>query len=89
MTSLTDLKNIGNTSALWLNAIGITDFHQLQEIGAVEAYTRIQERGIKVSKVLLYALEGALINVHWNDLEPTLKQKLLDEAEQRKQVVTT
>ena len=80
-TKLIDLKNIGNTSALWLTTIGINNVEQLQEIGAVEAYTRIQERGIKVSKVLLYALEGALLNTHWNDIPEAKKERLRQQAE--------
>lgn len=78
---LTELKNIGNTSALWLKAIGINSREQLLEIGAVEAYLRIQERGIKTSKVLLYTLEGALTDTHWNDIPETTKAYLRQQAE--------
>ncbi len=35
----------------------------------MRAYNRIRERGIKVSKVLLYALQGALLDVHWTKLD--------------------
>ena len=49
-------------------------------MGPVEAYLRIKQRDIHVSKVMLYALQGALLNVHWNELEPGLKQELLTEA---------
>jgi DNA transformation protein len=76
---LLELKNIGNTSAHWLNTIGIKSLEDLAAIGPVAAYMRIENKGIKVSKVLLYALQGALLNVHWNDLEPSLKQQLLQE----------
>ncbi|NRB37557.1 MAG: TfoX/Sxy family protein [Pseudomonadales bacterium] len=82
-TTLTDLKNIGNTSALWLKAIGITNKQQLQEIGTIEAYLKIQERGIKVSKVLLYTLEGALLDCHWNDIPESTKQQLCLQVEQK------
>lgn len=81
---LLDLTNIGNTSAHWLNAVGINSYEQLCDIGAAEAYIRIEKKGIRVSKVLLYALQGALLNVHWNNLEPSLKQQLLKEVEQKK-----
>lgn len=80
---LTELRNIGNTSALWLQSIGVSDEDQLQQIGTVEAYLRIQARGIKTSKVLLYTLEGALLDVHWNDIPEATKQRLCDEAKQR------
>ena len=80
---LTELKNIGNTSALWLHAVGIFNHEQLKNIGAVDAYVRIQERGIKTSKVLLYALYGALTDEHWNDISPEIKQQLCERAEAR------
>ena len=64
-----------------LQAIGIHTYEDLAEMGAVEAYRRIKDRGIHVSKVMLYALQGALMDVHWNDLAPELKSKLVKEAE--------
>ena len=39
-------------------------------------------RGFKVSKVLLYAIEGALIGSHWNELDDDYKQRLLNEVKQ-------
>ena len=33
------------------------------------------------SKVLLYAIEGALLDVHWNELSPDHKAALLGELE--------
>ena len=80
---LIDLKNLGNTSINWLRAIGVNSYEDLKNIGPVEAYTQIKQREIKVSKVFLYALQGALTDTHWNDLDPSLKQQLVDEAEQR------
>lgn len=80
-SDLLSLKNLGNTSVNWLLCIGVHDRHQLQELGPVHAYNRIRERGIKVSKVLLYALQGALLDIHWTELDTGLKRRLLDEAE--------
>ena len=75
-----DLKNLGNTSVNWLHAVGICSYCDLQKIGPVEAYVKIKSRGFRVSKVLLYALQGALLDQHWNDLDPDLKIKLINEA---------
>jgi DNA transformation protein len=30
---------------------------------------------------MLYALQGALMDVHWNDIPPDLKARLVSEAE--------
>lgn len=81
-SELLQLKNLGMATVNILHAIGINSYTELRDIGAVEAYRRIKARGINVSKVMLYALQGALMDVHWNDLSPDLKQQLVAEAEQ-------
>ena len=80
-SDLLTLKNLGNTSVNWLHAVGIHTREELAQIGPVQAYNRIRERGIKVSKVLLYALQAALLDVHWSELDTDLKQQLVDDAE--------
>lgn len=85
-SDLHGLKNLGNTSINWLKTIGVNNYQDLKSIGPVAAYTRIKQRDIKVSKVFLYALQGALTDTHWNDLEPDLKRQLLDEALQKAKV---
>ncbi len=80
-SELLRLKNLGMATVNILHAIGINTYADLREVGAVEAYKRIKARDINVSKVMLYALQGALMDVHWNDLPADLKQRLVDEAE--------
>ena len=80
MSDLSTLKNIGNTSAYWLKAVGINTFDELQAVGAVEAYIRIQKFGIKTTKALLYSLHGAIQDIHWKDIDAVTKQQLCDEA---------
>ncbi len=81
-SELLQLKNLGMATVNILHAIGINNYNELREIGSVEAYRRIKARDINVSKVMLYALEGALMDVHWNNMPPDLKQQLVAEAEQ-------
>jgi DNA transformation protein len=81
-SELLQLKNLGMASVNILHAVGINTYADLNRVGAVEAYIRIKARDINVSKVMLYALQGALLNVHWNDLEPQMKLQLVAEAEQ-------
>lgn len=80
---LLQLKNLGMASVNILHAIGINTYADLQRVGAVDAYRRIKARDINVSKVMLYALQGALLNVHWNDLAPDMKARLVQEAESK------
>ena len=79
-SELFQLKNLGAASVNILQAVGINTYDDLKSIGPVNVYLRIKERNIHVSKVMLYALQGALTNTHWNDLDPHLKQQLLEEA---------
>ncbi len=80
-SKLLQLKNLGMASVNILHAIGVNTYADLKAMGAVEAYRRIKGRGINVSKVMLYALEGALLDTHWNDLDSDLKARLVAEAE--------
>jgi DNA transformation protein len=79
-SDLLHLKNLGVASVNILRAVGISNTEDLRQLGAVETYVRIKRRGINVSKVMLYALEGALIDVHWKDLDPSLKEQLVSNA---------
>ncbi|MFJ7886217.1 MULTISPECIES: TfoX/Sxy family protein [Pseudomonas] len=74
---LQHLKNLGKTSAQWLHAVGIHSASDLRRLGAVDAYRAVKARGFRASKVLLYAIEGALLDVHWNDI-PTERKVFLN-----------
>ncbi|MGD8175587.1 TfoX/Sxy family protein [Marinimicrobium sp. ARAG 43.8] len=81
-SELLQLKNLGMATVNILQAVGINTREDLQQVGAVQAYRRILARDINVSKVMLYALQGALMDRHWNDLPSDLKRQLVNEAEQ-------
>ena len=85
---LSSLKNLGTASINILNAIGVKTRQDLQCLGSVNAYLKIKARGIRVSKVMLYALEGALLDVHWKELDTDIKARLLVEVENQEDVVT-
>jgi TfoX C-terminal domain len=74
---LTRLKNIGPVSIRQLREIGIEDAATLRKLGALAAYRRLKHAFPReVSLVMLYALEGALRDCHWNRLPPGVKEKL-------------
>ncbi|MBD1553736.1 TfoX/Sxy family protein [Pseudomonas typographi] len=75
---LLHLRNLGKTSARWLHACGIHSAADLRRLGAVAAYRAVRTRGFKASKVLLYAIEGALLDVHWSEV-PAERKNLLNE----------
>ena len=70
------MKNLGKTSAQWLHAAGIHNSADLRRLGAVQAYRAVRTRGFNVSKTLLYAIEGALEDQHWNALSIERKKAL-------------
>lgn len=80
-SELLKLKNLGMASVNILRAVGINTLSDLSHIGAVEAYRKIRARDINVSKVMLYALQGALMDIHWNELSSDLKAQLVADAE--------
>lgn len=78
---LLQLKNLGVASVNILRAVGVSSYQDLKALGSVEIYRRIKKRGINVSRVMLYAMEGALLDIHWKELDPELKARLVREAE--------
>lgn len=61
-----------------LAAVGITSSAQLEELGAVEVFRRLREQR-QVNVAMLWALQGALLDLPWYALPPDIKYALLDE----------
>jgi len=74
------LKNIGPQSAKWLFAVGIRTKKDLEDLGAVNAFRLMKSHGYNVTPVMLYALQGALMDLHWNRLPGKLKDDLRAKA---------
>jgi TfoX/Sxy family transcriptional regulator of competence genes len=70
------LPNLGPKSAAWLRAAGIATRADLARLGSVEAYRRVLAQGVPPSLNLLYALEGALLDLRWDRLSPAVKENL-------------
>lgn len=71
------LRNLGPRSAAWLQAVGINSISGLREMGAVPAFLKVEAAGLAPSLNLLWALEGALRDCHWTQLDPGLRAALL------------
>ena len=74
--NISRLRNLGDKSQEWLNDIGITDRASLERVGSVETYRILKERGYRVSMLLVYALEAALMDIDWRELPLQLKSEL-------------
>lgn len=74
------LVNLGPTSSQWLRAAGITSYDDLERLGAAQAYLAVREMRPDVSLNLLYALEGALLDVRWDYLPKEVLTRLRREV---------
>lgn len=81
MSTTDRLKNVGPKSAAWLRQVGVRTMEELAALGAVGAFIKVKRAGFKPSLNLLYALEGALLGCHWQQVPEDRRAQLLAEAE--------
>ena len=81
MTSTDKLRNIGPKSAAWLRQVGLRTHEDLAAVGTVEAFMRVKRAGFKPTLNLLYAIEGALQDCHWQEIPDTRRSELVTAAE--------
>ena len=77
--NLKGAKNIGTTIEKRLNEIGVFSIADLAQITPVKAYQSICNQNTdKTFPVCyyLYSLQGALLDLHWDDLPTELKVEL-------------
>ncbi len=75
------LRNLGPKSAAWLRQVGLRTREDLEAAGTVDAFMRVKRAGFKPSMNLLYALEGALLDCHWQEVPQARREQLVAEAE--------
>jgi len=75
------LRNIGPKSMAWLRQTGIRTLEDLKGVGALAAFVRIKRAGFKPSLNLLYALEGALLDCHWQEIPEARRSELVVAAD--------
>ena len=84
---LRSLKGLGPRSVKQLNDIDIHTPADLEKIGPVKAFIKLQEQSnIKPSLNFLYAMVGALQNEHWVNIAKEKKGQLLLEFEDDKEL---
>jgi len=76
--NLTELKNIRGRTARWLRDIGIDSVERLAERDMFEVWTELKRiRPREVEDQLLLELEGAILNVDWQELPGEVKHQLM------------
>ncbi|QKW58225.1 TfoX/Sxy family protein [Stenotrophomonas sp. NA06056] len=81
--SAVKLRNIGPKSAAWLRQVGLRSREDLVALGAVGAFVKVKRAGFKPSLNLLYSLEGALLDCHWQELSEPQRTALVQDYEAR------
>ena len=72
--------NLGPKSAERLVAVGIKDAEMLRQAGAAAAYRKVKARFPNDTSLnLLWAIQGALMELHWLDVPHEIRQLLRDE----------
>jgi len=77
--ALAALPNLGPKSGAMLYAAGIRDRDTLQSLGPVAAWFAVADNGAKPSLNLLWAIAGALLDVHWTKIPDDYRTSLLME----------
>lgn len=76
MSELMSMKNIGKEMAKKLTSVGIDSSEKLAETGSRQAFIKLKESYPQVCLVHLYALEGAIQNIEFNQLSEETKKEL-------------
>ncbi|MBZ0299577.1 MAG: TfoX/Sxy family protein [Anaerolineae bacterium] len=75
------LKNIGPKTTSWLEAVGIHTLEDLEAVGVVEAYLRLKAAfPDRVSLNALWGLQGAVMEIPWNQIPEDIKQDILNQV---------
>ena len=75
------MRNIGPKSAAWLRQVGLRTRADIEAVGPVEAFMRVKRAGFKPTMNLLYAIEGALLDCHWQEIPDARRAELVAAAE--------
>ncbi|MGJ4804718.1 TfoX/Sxy family protein [Luteimonas sp. SDU82] len=75
------MRNIGPKSAAWLRQVGLRTNEDLVAAGPVDAFMRVKRAGFKPSLNMLYALEGAMQDCHWQDVPEARRAELVAAVE--------
>jgi TfoX/Sxy family transcriptional regulator of competence genes len=73
---IAELRNLGPVIQTKLAHVGVRSEDDLRTLGAVAAFLRLRSTGERVSLIALYAMDAALQDRHWLDLDPERKREL-------------
>jgi L-methionine (R)-S-oxide reductase len=65
-----------------LRQTGVRTLDDLKEVGALAAFVRVKRAGFKPSLNLLYSLEGAILDCHWQEIPEERRSELILSADE-------
>lgn len=77
MAAPAKLRNIGPKSAAQLRQVGVRSLDDLRAAGSLETFVKLKRAGFKPSLNLLYAMEGALLDCHWQQIPEERRSDLI------------
>lgn len=78
------MKNIGKEIEKKLKSVEIFTPEELKKLGSKEAYFRLKMKYPNVCLVHLYTLEGAILDVDYNQLPEDVKKELKEYSDRFK-----
>lgn len=76
------MKNLGPKSSEWLASIGVYSLDDVAKLGVVETYKHVRAAyPEKVTLNMLWGLQAALLDIHWRELPPEIKEELKRQVE--------
>lgn len=80
LADLERLPGIGPTTAPWLLAVGVGSYDDIDRLGSVEVFRRLQDSRPGLSLNALWVLEALLLGCDWRDLPAERKAQLRAEV---------
>ena len=74
-TPVEELWNLSDKTGGWLRRIGISTYGQLEQADLFDVWVQLKLEHGQVSKLMYYAMWGAVHNAHWNTTPQTVKDE--------------
>ncbi|KAB2838159.1 MAG: competence protein TfoX [Melioribacteraceae bacterium] len=73
------IKNLGPVSTKWLNSIDVYTIDDVKKLGPIVIYNMLKAHGYNVNILMVYALQGAIMDCHWKEIPEKLKKEFQKE----------
>jgi hypothetical protein len=75
-TPVEELWNLSDLTGSWLRELGISNYSELCAADLLSVFLELKARHRQVTKLMYYALWGAVANAHWNQIPDSEKDRV-------------